>query len=180
MIAPEIQRYADVEHGAGLQQEIDEIFYEASSVTSFDSAAAREAFHWLWLGRYLAEEPEHTFLAMTPEGRACGYLVGSLADPAARKELAELGYFREFAPLTAAYPAHLHINIAADWRSHGIGAALIAAFVAHARAHGIGGVHVVTGQGMRNVGFYTRLGFVECGAAGWRGGTVVLLGLDIR
>ena len=160
---------------AAADRTIDRIFFAASSVQSFRDAAHRAAFRWLWLGRYLAEEPAHAFVAFigaTP----CGYLVGSLADPAPRAAFRELSYFADFAAETARFPAHLHINIDDEARGRGIGARLVEHFAAHASAHASPGVHVVTGAGMRNVGFYARLGFDEVARAPRNGGTVVMLG----
>ncbi len=156
---------------------IDAIFFEASAVQTFENAAQRDAFHWRWLGRYLSEEPEHAFLALMNDGSVAGYLVGSLDDPARRPEFDELGYFEAFGELTRQFPAHLHINVAADWRSRGVGARLIARFLEHVRAQGVRGVHVVTGLGMRNVDFYVRLGFEERGRVrhGQGAGEVVML-----
>ena len=157
---------------------IDEIFFEASSVQSFSSDQARIDFRWLWMGRYLIEEPEHAFVALEdgdPE-QLCGYLVGSLSDPAPRAEFSSLSYFQSFAAVTPQFPAHLHINIARDKRSQGIGERLIKRFVNHAQSYDSPGVHVVTGAGMRNVGFYQRLGFIERARVAKGGGYTVLLG----
>ncbi len=153
---------------------IDRIFFAASSVRSFTDARQRAAFRWLWLGRYLVQEPEHAFVAFS--GAAlCGYLVGSLADPAPRREFRELGYFADFAAETARFPAHLHINVDDGARGHGVGARLVDRFATHAAARGSPGLHIVTGAGMRNVGFYTRLGFREVARAPRNGGMVVML-----
>ena len=153
---------------------IDQIFFASSSVQRFRDDEHRQGFRRLWLGRYLEEEPEHAFVAIRGS-HVCGYLVGSLDDPAPRAEFDELDYFRAFAPQTARFPAHLHINVDAAERGQGVGAELIAAFEAHARAHGCAGVHVVTGAGMRNVGFYERLGFAEIARAPRNGSEVVML-----
>jgi GNAT superfamily N-acetyltransferase len=158
---------------------IDRIFYAASSVQTFRDAAHRQAFRWLWLGRYLAQEPQHAFVALLDD-EICGYLAGSLADPALRPEFSELDYFRQFSAQTARFPAHLHINVDEAVRSHGIGAALIEAFAAHARQHDVPGMHIVTGAGMRNVGFYERLGFREVARTVRNGGEVVMLACDLR
>lgn len=162
-----------------LDTEIDAIFFEASSVQSFADKGTREAFRWRWLGRYLAEEPEHAFVAMTEDGHVAGYLVGSLRDPWGRPELSELSYFRDFANLTAKYPSHLHVNVARKWRSAGVGARLVSAFAAHADRHGAAGVHIVTGVGLRNVRFYEQLGFAAVGEAPYKGGRVVMLGAKL-
>jgi GNAT superfamily N-acetyltransferase len=153
---------------------IDAIFFEASSVQGFDSPAHRFAFHWLWLGRYLIEEPAEAFVAIE-DGAVTGYLVGSLVDPAPRAAFASLDYFKAFADRTAAFPAHLHVNVAANARGRSVGERLVGAFERHAAVRGAPGVHVVTGAGMRNVGFYERLGYREVARAPRGAGHVVML-----
>ncbi|MGI9412001.1 MAG: GNAT family N-acetyltransferase [Hyphomicrobiaceae bacterium] len=171
--------YHDVAGDDACRGDIDEIFFEASSVQEFANEDERSTFHWRWLGRYLTDEPQHAFVALRSDGGACGYVVGSLADPAPRAEFSHLGYFVDFAHLTATYPAHLHINVARDYRNRRIGEMLVEAFVRHAADSGCAGLHVVTGEGLRNVGFYERLWFSCQGTAPWRSGRVVLLGRKI-
>ena len=177
----DICAYSEIAGNASAEIKIDEIFFEASSVQSFASEQARTGFRWLWMGRYLIEEPEHAFVALEdgdPE-QLCGYLVGSLSDPAPRAEFSSLSYFQSFAAVTPQYPAHLHINIARDKRSQGIGERLIQRFVNHAQSYDSPGLHVVTGTGMRNVGFYQRLGFIERARVAKGGGYAVLLGREL-
>ena len=171
-----IVAYAAIEarQRADVDRAIERIFFGASSVQSFRDTAHREAFRWLWLGHYLAEEPGDAFAAIVGD-EVCGYLVGSLIDPAPRAAFGELTYFQDFAAATARYPAHLHINIDERFRSLGIGGRLIERFGAHAMAQRVPGMHIVTGEGMRNVGFYTRLGFREVARAPRNGGVVVML-----
>ena len=155
---------------------LDTIFYAASGTQTFPSDSARAAFRERWLGSYLTYEPSEAFLAIDRDGSVAGYLVGALRDPVLDQRHADLGYFQDFAHVTPRYPAHLHVNVASQYRSAGLGARLVEAFAAHAQARGAPGVHVVTGQGMRNVGFYLRNGFVEVAEAPWNGRTVVMLG----
>lgn len=162
--------------GDALSAELDSIFFGASSTQAFASAADRIAFRARWLGDYLALNKDEVYLALTEEGRVAGYVVGALADPARDPRYVELGYFRDLAPFTCNFPAHLHINVAAQHRSAGIGTQLIEAFCGHAAACGAPGVHVVTGRGMRNVAFYLRNGFAELAEAPWNGRTLVMLG----
>jgi len=171
-----ICRFVDVPEPHRLMPQIEAIFFAASARQYFADDAERAAFRERWLGCYLAHEAEHAFLALDRSGAAAGYLAGALADPARSPCYADLPYFRAFAALTRCYPAHLHINVAPEVRSRGIGARLIEAFAAHAAAAGAPGMHVVTGKGMRNVRFYLRTGFEECGATVWNGREVVLLG----
>ena len=116
-------------------------------------------------------------LALAGEATVAGYLVGALDNPSEQPRFADIGYFRtDFADLVPIFPAHLHINLAPEYRSQGIGAALIEAFAGHARRAGASGMHAVTGRSMRNVGFYTRCGFTERSTALWNGHPIVFLG----
>ena len=67
---------------AAVDQAIDEVFFQSSGTPVFASEAARAAFRQRWLGRYLRGAAEHTFVAMTGDGEAVGYLVGGIVDPA--------------------------------------------------------------------------------------------------
>lgn len=156
-------------------ERLDAIFFEASATRSFPNAEVQAAFRKRWLGNYLEHRREHGFIALTADGDVAGYLVGSLEDPANDPLQADIGYFSSLAPLTRRYPAHLHVNLAPERRSMGLGARLVEAFCAHAAAQGAPGVHVVTGEGMRNVGFYRRLGFEEVAGFGWNGRPLVML-----
>jgi len=158
---------------------IETIFFEASGTKDFASADARDAFLERWLGRYLIHDPSHVFMAIDGQGAVAGYLVGCLDDPARTPRFSDIGYFAEFAHLTARYPAHLHVNLAARTRGAGVGSRLVEAFCEQLQAAGLLGVHVVTGQGVRNVGFYERLGFFERGVAAFNGHGIVFLGRDL-
>jgi len=147
-----------------LSGDIDHVFFSSSLRQSFDSADDRAAFRERWLGRYLKHFPHLAWVARDATQRAVGYLVGSLDDPARDPLFSDLPFFAHFRTLTARYPAQLHVNLDAEWRGRGIGARLIDAFAAQARAAGAPGLHVVTSRGSRNVGFYLANGFMERGA----------------
>ena len=160
---------------AALEAGIEAIFFGSAANQAFASLREREAFRERWLGRYLEHDPGLVLVALDASGGVVGYLVGSLDDPARAPRFADIGYFVTFAGLTARYPAHLHVNVAADWRSAGLGAHLVAQFVADARAAGVPGVHVVTESASRNRTFYERAGFREAGHTPWNGRDVVFL-----
>lgn len=171
-----ILRLAESGNRYALDAQLDAIFFEASATKSFASAGARAAFRQKWLGDYLNLNPNETFLAFSPTAELVGYLVGALEDPAGDPRYAELGYFGDFAHLTCQFPAHLHINVASQHRSFGIGARLVDAFVAYAASQGAPGVHICTGLGARNIRFYESNGFVELFQSPWNGRTIVMLG----
>ena len=154
--------------------QVEAIFFGASGRT-FAPGPERDAFRERWLGRYL-DGGDEVFLALGPDGTVAGYLVGALQDPATQPRFDDIGYFRtDFAHLMRRYPAHLHINLAPAFRSRGVGARLIEAFAAVARAAGAPGMHVITGEGMRNVRFYERCGFAEHARTTWNSRTIVFL-----
>jgi len=155
--------------------QLDDIFFSASATQTFDHAAERAAFRERWLGRYLLVDAAHVLLALEGGGRVVGYLVGTIEDLARSPRFADIASVRVFAHLSAVYPAHLHINLAANVRSQGIGGRLIEAFAAHATALGAPGMHVVTNPASRNVRFYERCGFHEAGRASPNGRDIVFL-----
>ena len=161
---------------AAVDRAIDEVFFQSSGTQVFASEAARAAFRQRWLGRYLQGAAQHAFVAITDDGEAVGYLVGGIVDPALDEASREIGYFRVLADVTALYPAHLHVNLAASYRNRGIGERLVEAFSGHASRHGARGVHIVTGTTARTVGFYRRCGFHEVREFDWSGRPLVMLG----
>jgi GNAT superfamily N-acetyltransferase len=155
--------------------QVEAIFFEASGRT-FAPGPERDAFRERWLGRYLDSGGDEVFLALVGGDTVAGYLVGCLHDPAGQARFDDIGYFRaDFAQLTRRYPAHLHINLAPAFRSRGIGARQIEAFAAAARAAGAPGMHVITGEGTRNIRFDQRCGFAEVGRTTWNGRPLVFL-----
>ena len=174
-----IAPWPEVADRESLQPQVESILFETAGPRSFASPAELDAFRWRWLGQYQAHEPALVHLALTPQGEVAGYVVGALADPATSPRFAELGYFQSFAPQTARYPAHLHINLTAHARGAGLGGRLIQAFVAAVAAAGAPGIHVVTGKTARNVGFYARNGFAEVQAITWNGRDIVMLAREV-
>ena len=158
--------------------QVEAIFWQTAART-FPPGAERDAFRERWLGRYL-EGGDVVLVALADGAGVVGYLVGAVINPSAEARFADIDYFRtDFAALTRRFPAHLHINLDAAFRSQGIGAALIEAFAARAKRAGAAGMHAITGRGLRNVGFYVRCGFSERAAAVWNGREIVFLGREL-
>ena len=171
-----LRRYLDVASHTGLAAGLDDVFFQSSNTQTFASAEVRDKFRERWLGRYLGSYPQWTYVALTADRRVAGYLAGCLDDPARTALFSDNVHFAIFRDLTAQFPAHLHVNLAADYRGDGIGSALVERFCGDARNAGAGGVHVITGRGARNVGFYTRNGFLTRGVTGEGAAEVVFLG----
>jgi GNAT superfamily N-acetyltransferase len=74
-------------------------------------------------------------------------------------------------PLDAAYPAHLHMNVAADRRRQGLGGALMDRYLADLRRRGVTGVHLFCGR--EPLLFYRRRGFEAVGQLDLAGGGAV-------
>jgi len=171
-----IRRWSDIAQRERLLPELEAVFFEASATTSFASEGDRQAFRERWLGRYLEHDPQWAYLAFDSNDTLAGYLIGSLDDPARTPRFGDIGYFKDCATLTLAYPAYLHVNLAPAYRNLGIGTKLIDAFAADAVRAGARGIHVVTGVDARNIGFYGRNGFRERGRARSNTHEVVFLG----
>jgi GNAT superfamily N-acetyltransferase len=64
--------------------------------------------------------------------------------------------------ITAAYPAHLHIDLQERARGKGFGRVLIERLLDDLRARGVAGVHLAVDERNANgIAFYEHLGFVE-------------------
>ena len=174
------QRASEIANLEAIGADLDAIFYESSLTKTFPNDAVRAAFRERWLGRYLDAAPRlfHLALASDADGaeRVLGYLAGALDDPARSERYRDIGYFPRLSDWTARFPAHLHINVASDARSLGIGGALIERFVGDVVTAGLPGVHVVTGAASRNVGFYRRNRFTTTHEFDWQGVPLVFLG----
>ena len=165
-----VRRWMDVAHPDRLLPQLDAIFFEASGTKSFADDAARAAFRERWFARYLSQYPQWAYVAIAGDGRVAGYLVGALAEGSA---------FDDFAVAAAEFPAHLHVNLAPEFRNRGIGADLIEAFAADVRRAGADGMHVVTSADARNVRFYERAGFRQRAHTSVNGRKLVLLGRSL-
>lgn len=171
-----IVRLAELrERGAALAG-AEAVFWQTAGTASFAGEAERAAYRDLWLGRYIAHAAGEFFLVLSPAGAVIGYLAGSLVSDA--PPLPGPDYYALFPPaLMQRYPAHLHVNVQADSRSAGVGAALVRAFLDHCRRHGSPGVHAVTAAGSGSAAFFERCGLSPRARAEWRGRELAFLAL---
>lgn len=140
---------------------LEEIFFLSAGRTEFASPEARTAFLHTWTGWYLAQAPRHVWLWQDGDGTIAGYLTGCPDSAGAVELFRTIPRYAAFADLFPRFPAHLHVNVRPERRGQGIGEQLVERFATDCAAAGLAGVHAVTAPGLRNVGFYTRLGFTE-------------------
>jgi ribosomal protein S18 acetylase RimI-like enzyme len=173
-----LRRWTEIAGAERLLPGLDAVFFESSLTKSFADDAARSAFRERWLGRYLKHDPQFAYIALDRDTVA-GYLIGSVDDPAATERFRDVAV-PAFAAASQRFPAHLHVNLAPEYRNRALGSRLIDAFVADLEARNVPGVHVVTGAGSRNVAFYNRNGFAEAARARLGSSEVVFLGRTLR
>lgn len=128
----------------------------------------REAFVEHWLRPYRELRPDWTFVAECDKA-VIGYLTGvpdTLAFEKERRRVFDPGPdSRDFFPeavrlrLWTEHPAHLMMNVLADFRGLGAGAKLLAAFFVQLRRAGVDSAHVFCGPGADLV--FEKMGFQE-------------------
>lgn len=133
------------------------IFFESSSVKTFESTEKKKTFYDKWLGQYLESTPELVHIAMN-EGQVLGYLCGHCDSSFASRNF-DIGSMKVFDDMYEAYPAHLHINLSPESRGKGIGRFLIERFCEQLRDRACPGLHIITSPDANNSGFYEKLGF---------------------
>ena len=155
---------------------IEEIYFLSSSVQSFDSDDARQRFLDAWTGYYRESEPDGIYLCLTPDERVAGYLMGCRDSRAAKRLYTDIATYAVFDDQFDAYPAHFHVNCHPDHRNEGVGRQLVEAFLDDCRGSDVVGVHVVSAEGARNLGFYRKCGFEVVARRRWRDRDLVCLG----
>jgi GNAT superfamily N-acetyltransferase len=174
-----IQKADEIPDFASHLGDIDDIFFEASAKRDFRSHEEKQSFREVSLGRYIAKHRDSFFVALNIAGRAIGYLAGCLENPMSLEHFNDIAYFGYIDDICQNYPAHLHINIAEQYRSRGVGAALVERFANWAKLHSVIGVQLVTSSTSRSIPFYRRLGFTELRTFPWNCGTAVCMGRQL-
>lgn len=129
-------------------------------------AGEREAFARHWIAPYRELRPDWTWAAVS-EKQVVGYLTAAPDTLAFEKERRRVfdppPDSRDFFPaavrlkLWTEHPAHLMMNVSADYRGLGVGARLLQAFFAELRRAGIPSAHLVCGP--NSYGFFERMAF---------------------
>lgn len=139
-------------------QQLQEIFFEASSVKTFRDQEHRENFFQRWLGVYLENYPEQVILALdSNESKLLGYLCYHTQSPLPG-DWAHPGT-EAFVDLSQEFPVHFHINCHHTTRGQGIGQQLVGECLRRLEGGQYAGVHIITSPEQANVNFYLKLGF---------------------
>jgi ribosomal protein S18 acetylase RimI-like enzyme len=186
MSAPIIRPYQSADRAELHRIAADTAFFGAPIETYMED---RRLFLDVFYAYYTDTEPQRAWVADAGDGLA-GFLTGCIdtvqqhrfaraqafalvprvlrgyyqVGPLARRYLLALlsaGLRGEFNSIDLnTYPAHLHINVDANWRGHGLGRRLIATYLDQLRDLGIAGVHLeTTDQNVAACHLYEQLGF---------------------
>ena len=153
---------------AGDWEQISHVCAETGLAGSPVEEGERAAFVEHWLKPYRELRPDWTFVAVCDKA-VIGYLTGvpdTLAFETERRRAFDPGpdsreFFTEAVRLRlwTEHPAHLMMNVLADFRGLGAGAKLLEAFYAQLRRVGVTSAHVFCGPGADLV--FEKMGFLE-------------------
>lgn len=138
-------------------EQVENIFFESSSLKTFSSPERKAAFYKRWCGDYQTLYPQEFFIALEKD-KVLGYLSGC-SDSLKAADIIEVPGYKVFQDLFNRFPAHLHINFHPDARGRGLGSALVNHYKKILSNNNIVGLHLVTSPGVQNVAFYERLDF---------------------
>jgi ribosomal protein S18 acetylase RimI-like enzyme len=172
----EIQQADEVADFTSHLGDIDTIFFESSAKRDFCNEEEKQSFRERSLGRYIVRHRDSFFVALDDAKRAVGYLAGCLENPTKLDHFNDIAYFQYIDDICQKYPAHLHVNIASQYRNRGLGTTLVERFAKFAKSHSVEGIQVVTSSASRSIAFYRRLGFRELRTFPWMSVTSVCMG----
>lgn len=156
-----------------LEKEVREVFFESSSVKKFESESKKHEFFQKWLGLYIDQFPDWFYLAIDDENNFLGYIIAcpnSLDHPELGQPI--VGNEKDYLE----YPVHLHINCHYRSRGKGVGAELLSSLEQVSRERGAAGIHLITKEGERNVGFYLKNGYTQIRSKIVGNGNLLFLG----
>ena len=162
-----------VPYAPSMREELREIFFESSTKKDFPDEASRENFFHKYLGFYLEQYPDLTWVAQGD--RILGYVAAAphSSSPELNKLQPHLEVFTEH---IHKFPAHLHINCHAESRGQGIGGKLISKIEEELKARNINGLHIMTGPDSLNKNFYRKLGFTYELMGNFQGSAILFMG----
>ena len=156
-----IHSFENFKNDESVNEQIKSIFFEASSVQSFENSEARHAFFQKWLGLYLSLFPQSTFISVDDSSKkVLGYItcapdtLKSFETINGVQAIKWIEHYQE-------YPAHFHINCHQEARGRGVGTKLLESLESYLREKEVRGVHLITSRDAANVSFYQRNNYCE-------------------
>lgn len=156
--------------------QVRNIFFESSSIDTFEDETHKEQFYQKWLGKYINKFPDY-FLIAHENKIVLGYLVGcpdSLSHPELQQPV--VGERDDY----KSYPFHLHMNCHKDYRGKGVGGKLLLKTEQLCRERGCSGLHLITKEGVLNQSFYEKYGHKLIRKKEINGNILVMLGKSFQ
>jgi hypothetical protein len=118
-VTPEIHKADELVDFTSHLGEIDSIFLDRAQNRTFPAARKKNLFESARSGD-ISNHRGSFFVALNGSGRVIGYLAGCLKNPTELVHFSDIEYFQTIGDICRDYPAHLHINVAPQWRNHGL------------------------------------------------------------
>lgn len=146
--------------------QIESIFWESSSIQSFQSQKAKDEFLYKYLSGYY-DHPEY-FYYVTKDTEVLGYVCGF------HNQYYDHEYYQK-ADIPLKFKPHLHINMSDKSRGIGLGSKLIQFYALKLKELGHSGVHIITANGDKSINFYQKNGFEILQVFDYKGRKLVTL-----
>ncbi len=153
-----ILNFSQVSHNqTEVESQIRDIFFMTSSKKEFHSQKEKEEFEWKYLGFYLKNFPDFSWICVDAN-IVVGYILG--IPYSQNEDLYKIQpHLKQFESYFVDYPAHLHINCRPEAQGKGVGKQLIMTLLNQLSEQKIRGVHIMTGTTSLNRHFYLKMGF---------------------
>lgn len=132
-------------------KQLVDVYYETASS---DEAEVKYKYF-----DYYHENTPQMFLVGLLENKVVGYVCGLCNTLDHYEQLEMHSYLNYFQKELEQYPAHLHINVAANTQGQGVGKKLIENFELRLKNLGAAGTHIITLKGLANNDFYAKQGY---------------------
>ncbi len=144
--------------------QVEELFFDASSLKKFDNEGHKSSFYKRWCGNYLTYFPNTCYLLLDQNFNLLSYFLACADTRGAKEKNYDIPTYDLFANEQVLYPAHLHMNTHRDFRGLGLGELILNLSIADlikkkilSRNHGL---FLVTEKTERNYRFYRRQNFL--------------------